>query len=291
MLKETFTTMRVVDTAKTSAASPAVATLICVYRGDTAQAFAAALDSVLGQAGIGPGKNRIYLHVDGPVDEAIEQVAQTRPLHVVVRSPQSIGLAAGLNRLIDRLSDETYVFRMDSDDVSLAGRYARQIAFLDAHPDIDIVGGAITELSEDGRSRTVPYPQSSADCRSVLPYRNPLAHPTVCFRRSVFETGVRYPESAAYEDLALWFVCAARGMKFANLPDVLLTFSAGASFHRRRGALSRSLGELGDYFTGLRQLRAPAYFYALPVLRLLMRLAPVQLSKAAYAVRGRWWGR
>lgn len=267
-----------------------VATLICVYGGDDPDLFATALASVIGQTGIAPEDNRVYLHIDGPVGPDLEKVVANHAgaLRAVLRSDEGIGLAEGLNLLIDVLEDEQFVFRMDADDQSEPDRYVRQIAFLNDHPDVDIVGGAIRERLADGRTRVIHFPPSHEHCVRAFPYRSPLSHPTVCFRRSVFETGIRYPVSKRNQDIGLWFVCAERGIRFANMPEVVLQFTVNRDFWGRR-SFDKSVEELMIYWRGLRRLKSPPHHYLFPGLRFLMRIAPKPVSVIAYAARERWW--
>ena len=85
---------------------------------------------------------------------------------------------------------------MDADDIALPDRFEKQIAYLEAHPEVDMVGGAINEIDENGndRGKTTRYPCESDLCRAFFAKRNPVAHPTVMFRRSFFEkAGWEYP--------------------------------------------------------------------------------------------------
>ena len=42
---------------------------------------------------------------------------------------------------------------MDADDIALPDRFEKQIAYLEAHPEVDMVGGAINEIDENGNNR------------------------------------------------------------------------------------------------------------------------------------------
>ena len=68
------------------------------------------------------------------------------------------GVVASLNRALDLARGE-YVARMDADDVSLPSRFELQVAFLDTHPEVAVVGSAITLIDEEGSAiRDVDYP-------------------------------------------------------------------------------------------------------------------------------------
>lgn len=277
-----------------AAAPLAVATLICVYGRDDAAAFTAAIDSVLGQD-LPPGVvSRVYLGVDGPLPPPLAAaVAAIEPrLFLVHRQAANQGLARTLNALIDRLQGETFIFRMDADDVCLPQRYARQLAHLQAHPDIDILGTAITERDESsGRQRVVRFAAGPEEALARLHWRVPVAHPTVCLRARVLALAGGYPVAGTNEDVALWFRCASLGLRFDNLPEPLLVFRVAPDFWRRRG-LRKARSELMCYLRGIHQLHGwftPAY--AVPLLRFGLRLMPASVSQWAYGLPWRRGGR
>lgn len=262
-----------------------IATLMCVYAGDSPEHFRAALQSIFDQR-LRPGvESRIYLGVDGPVSAALEQaiLEQSDGLFVVLRSDVNRGLARTLNALIARLTDEEFVFRMDADDLSLPGRFQAQLDYLAAHPEIDILGTAITEVdATTGEERNVSFCVSPQDAARNIHRRVPVAHPTVCFRCGVLRAVRGYPVVGTNEDVALWFECLRLGFKFANLPQSLLRFRISGAFWKRRSC-EKAYSELMCYFRGIYSLHGactPKYVY--PVLRLLMRLAPTFVSKWAY---------
>lgn len=60
---------------------------------------------------------------------------------------------------------------MDSDDISVSERFADQLSFLKEHPSIDLVGGAINEIDENGnnRGKITNYPCLPEECRDYFP--------------------------------------------------------------------------------------------------------------------------
>jgi hypothetical protein len=263
----------------------AVATLICVYARDEPAAFCAAVRSVLDQDLPEGVVSRIYLGVDGPLSPALaEAVAALEPmLFLVHRSAQNQGLARMLNTLIARLQGEAFVFRMDADDLSLPQRYRSQLAHLLAHPDIDILGTAMTERDEaSGRTRVVRFAAGPAEALARMHWRVPVAHPTVCMRARVLALAGGYPVKGTNEDVAMWFLCASLGLRFDNLPEPLLLYRVAPDFWRRRG-LRKARSELACYLRGIFRLRGPFTLdYAVPVMRFGLRLMPTSVSRWAY---------
>jgi glycosyltransferase involved in cell wall biosynthesis len=240
-----------------------------VFERDDAPLVERALDSIRRQDYRG-GPVRLYLCVDGPLQPAtaavLEQEAGT--IHRIVRNAVNQGLARSLNRLIDELGDEAFVFRMDSDDFSHPHRISAQVAALEARPDVDILGGSIREVDrEGGVLRTVRYPADRDEIRR--------------FRRRAIARFGRYPEVKVNQDWALWFECLALGLELSNIGDVLVDMTVSEDFFRRRGA-GRALEEFRISCRGIRRLYGFSWRYAYPALRLAFRLLPQPVIRRAY---------
>lgn len=268
-----------------------LAVLLPVYRKDAPDYLENSLTSILNQTF---SDFRLMIGVDGPVgadlDEKLARVGE-EPRVEVVRFAENRGLACVLNDLLERAMREgfDYYARMDADDISLPHRFELQMAFLEAHPEIDVVGGAISEIDEKGcsRNKTVVYPAGPDECRRFFARRNPHAHPAVVFRRSFFEkTGHAYrPEYRQNQDTMLWFDGLMHGTRHANIPDVVLLFRMTDSlFKKRRNGWQFAKKQLADrkmINRGLRYgFRADLFAYAMFVLLVL----PPSLKKLAYRI-------
>ncbi|MDP2007011.1 MAG: glycosyltransferase, partial [Rubrivivax sp.] len=157
---------------------------------------------------------RIFLYCDGPLspplDAAIERHLVCAPgQDVVLRNEKPKGLATGLNCLIDRALQDTsirYLARMDSDDLSTPNRIASQVAFMESRPEVTVAGTWVIEFTTPGQSDFhKQLPSAPTEVAQFMLYRSPLAHPTVMFRRGVFERGHRYdPRRLIMQDYELW---------------------------------------------------------------------------------------
>ena len=257
-----------------------------VYRGDNQELFDRALRSIETQI-CDNVEVRIYLCVDGPVDDGLNTVieAHSASLYKLLRNPTNIGLAASLNRLIDLLEDEIFVFRMDSDDISRPNRLAIQIQAMRDRPDVDILGGAITEVNEQGETvKTLHFPINDTELRKFMAWRSPLAHPTVCFRRSAIERFKSYPDAPPVEDIALWFKCLKLGLKISNVSDILVDMTVSDAFFQRRGR-ARAFKEFQVWKKGIWETYGLSWRLIYPVLRLGVRLAPTPLIEFLYKSR------
>jgi hypothetical protein len=160
---------------------------------------------------------------DGPTKVAA--LAQIDPRVRLVREGRN-GFVASLNRGIELARGE-YIARMDADDASLPDRIARQVAFLDAHPDVGVVGGQILAVVE-GRTIVPPWwidtpTEHDAIVRSLV-QRNAIYHPTALLRRSeLIGVGGYRPAFTVVQDYDLWLRLAER-TRLANLPERVLRY-------------------------------------------------------------------
>ena len=76
---------------------------------------------------------------DGSTDETPLVLRKYLDRRMTLIRQENQGLAATLNRGIE-LSKGRYVARQDQDDASFPQRFAKQVAFLDQHPECGIVG-------------------------------------------------------------------------------------------------------------------------------------------------------
>lgn len=262
-----------------------VAVIMSVYVKESPELFARAVESILGQEvddGVGV---RVYLGVDGPVGHELDEMIKRYEdrLYKTVRFERNRGLAPVLNDLILELEDEEFVFRMDTDDVSYKNRFQRQLKFLAEHPGVDILGTSIVEVVEGLQSRRVVHfsRESERSARRYIARGVPVAHPTVCFRRSVFHKIGGYPIVRNNEDIALWFLCLRNGLKFENLREPLYEFTVNKDFLGRRG-FDKAFTEFVVYSKGIWLLHGFTVDYFFPLARFVLRLLPRYIQEIAY---------
>lgn len=229
-----------------------IGVLLPVYKNDREDFLHIAVESIVLQT---YSKYKLYIGVDGPVNDSVREYLKMLDVQQkikVVWFQENRGLACVLNDLIKVAKNDgcDYYARMDADDISDSRRFERQLAFLESHPDVDVVGGAINEIGEDGnaRGKRVVYPLTHEECRKFFRYRDCLAHPAVMFRPTYFEkvpNGYR-PEYRKNQDTMLWFDGFMNGCVFANLPDVVLNFRVINDFYKRRNGWKRAKQMLRD---------------------------------------------
>lgn len=157
--------------------------------------------------------------------KACQSVCAEDPRFIYLHPTERIGLPNSLNLAISQARGRV-IARFDSDDVCMSERLALQVAFLDAHPEISVVGGALNIISDEGRVVAHRrYPEDSVKIAKGMQLTTTIAHPTVMFRREAIEQYGGYnPDFRFAEDLDLWLRWMNAGLSFANLPQVLVHY-------------------------------------------------------------------
>lgn len=267
-----------------------VAVLMSIYKNDKPEYLTKSLMSILSQSFC---NFKYYIGIDGPIGEDLRYVLNSfsDKRIVIVENRENKGLASILNDLLILCHKEKYeyVARMDADDIAQLNRLEKQVAYLESHPEIDVLGGAINEIDELGndRRKIIRYPCEPDACYRFFAKRNPVAHPTVMFRRSFFEKiGWKYPTDYIYnEDTRLWHEGYKHGCVIANLPDVLLNFRMTDNMfkQRRKGCeLAKSQLELRKIIAKDLGYGTRAYLYA--YLMYLLMISPSWILKFAYKI-------
>ena len=121
-----------------------------------------------------------------------------------------------------RLAKADYVGVLDADDLAEPGRLERQVGFLERHPEVGVVGGALLLVTADGRPFYIAaYPVAPAEVHDALKSRSPLGHTCVLMRREVLEEVGGYRDSFPLaEDYDLWLRISERHA-LANVPDIV----------------------------------------------------------------------
>ena len=154
---------------------------------------------------------------------------------------KKVGLDKALNLGIQKCKYE-YIFRADGDDVNDINRFKIQLPYL--LKGFDLVGSNIDEYSEKGNFiATKKVPSSHAEISKMMPYRNPLNHMTVGFKKSsIIEVG-GYPEIYLKGDYGLWIKLKAFNKKIININMSLVKATTGLRMITDRGGLKYIISE------------------------------------------------
>jgi glycosyltransferase involved in cell wall biosynthesis len=217
--------------------SAEVAVLMASYNSE--KTLPAAVDSIL--ASTVPCD--LYL-IDDCSRIPVEQVIGQRPNLTIIRLPTNHGLAAALNVGLTHILPRNYkyVARMDADDVSHPHRFATQIAFLERHPDIALVGSGARFIDDRNGALVMYYvpPLKDEEIRKALYFNNCFVHPTWLWRaealKAVGPYSRDYPAAEDYEFMRRAIAQAV----VANVPDYLIDYrisTGGISVSKRQRQL------------------------------------------------------
>jgi len=180
----------------------------------------------------------------------------------VIKQPHR-GIIAALNTGLGACQAKI-IARMDSDDRSHPERFARQVAYLNAHPETDVlacqVAGFPAGQVRQGFKLYIDWQNSlltNEDIRREIFVESPLAHPSVAIRREWLERAGGYQEHGWAEDYDLWLRLYLSGASFAKIPEVLLEWRE----HQDRLTRRDSRYSVENF------LRAKAYYLAQGPLR------------------------
>ncbi|HSC92985.1 MAG TPA: glycosyltransferase [Gaiellaceae bacterium] len=222
-----------------SSPPPTVTVLLAVRDGEAY--VRVAVESVLRQT---VGDLELLVVDDCSQDRTPELLAAVAdPRLVVLRNEEHLGLAASLNRGLDRASAR-YVARLDADDVALPRRLERQLERMRAVDGLGVLGTAALDLDDVGRVGALQLPPAGAAAvRWHGLFTSPFLHPTVLLDRELLDRhGLRYdPGFDESEDYDLWMrlLAVAEGDNLGD-PLVLRRVHPAQASLRRRG-LQRGL--------------------------------------------------
>lgn len=194
-----------------------VSVLTPIYRTDE-RFLREAIESVLNQTF---GDFEFLLLDDCPEDsrEAVVRSYDDKRI-VYLRNDRNLGITASRNKLIDLAKGE-YLAIFDHDDICRPERFAKEVAYLDAHPECGVVSGW-TKPTCGGVNE---YPEADHAIKVAMMHGISMWHPASMVRKSVLTaTGARY--EAAYtpvEDYMLWMKLAPHTV-FHNLQEVMIDY-------------------------------------------------------------------
>lgn len=263
-----------------------ISVLMSVYKSEKAAFLDRALKSVWDDQTLKPAQ--IVLIEDGALGDDLYAVIDQYKDKLgdklcICQNETNIGLTKSLNVGLKHVTSEL-VARMDSDDISDAKRFERQVKFLEEHPDIDIVGGSLQEFDEEHECLNIRhYPQTPAEAKKYILKASPLAHPSVMMRYRMFKNGLKYDERyRTSQDIQLWFDAIMAGYQIGNIPEVTLYFRREGDVFKRRSK-AKAKNEFKIYMNGIYRMKGLftlAYRYA--IARYVFRNLPTWMVKKIY---------
>jgi glycosyltransferase involved in cell wall biosynthesis len=165
---------------------------------------------------------------DGSTDgtgEIVDRFAASDPRIKVVRNRHNKGMPITLLNEAIFLAQNELIARFDSDDVMVPIRLERQVAFMNAHPNVSVAGSYSHLIDSRGRiiGRTMPEVDADrARATGKSSFLVEMVHPTVMMRRAHFAAVGGYRPFPVLEDRDLWGRFVTRGYKLAVQEEFLL---------------------------------------------------------------------
>jgi glycosyltransferase involved in cell wall biosynthesis len=170
---------------------------------------------------------------DGSTDKTLAVAEQFGDFRIrIVDGRRNFGLPRRLNQAV-QLSSGRYFARMDGDDIAYPERLSKQVAFLDKHPEVDLLATAVSVFKDDGALlglRPVPV---SHKVICAHPWSGfPMPHPTWMGNLGWFRANPYRANAVRMEDKELLFRTYANST-FACLDEVLLGYrESSMSFNK-----------------------------------------------------------
>lgn len=204
---------------------------------------------------------------DGSTDGSAAIIASMQDDRIrYVKNEKNLGIANTRNKGLELARGE-YIAFIDSDDISAPERLEKQVAFMEANPEVGICGGWIQEIYPDGtliEGELRQYPAGDKEIREMMMWNCPIWNPSIMIRKSVIEAhGIRHnPQFISASDFDL-FVKIGKVSRMANLPEIMLFYrrhenqiTTKRTFEANRNASLLRIGlildEVKRYIPGIR---------------------------------------
>jgi glycosyltransferase involved in cell wall biosynthesis len=209
-------------TSAPSETPPVLSVVMPLYNGEAY--LGATLDGILTQSF---EDFELLIMDDGSTDGsvALAQDYASRDGRIQVFKRENRGIPKTVNELFSMICGR-FVTRSDADDISEPGRFALQLAHLDAHPDVVALGGQALYMDEEARPIFVPRLPLNHDRidEMNLGGRTAFVQSSVMMRADAVRKIGGYDEGYPFaQDLEMWLRLAEIG-QLENLEDVILRY-------------------------------------------------------------------
>ena len=171
---------------------------------------------------------------DGDVTEYLKNVSKLDSRIVLMGSDENRGLAFSLNTCIEKAKGK-YIARMDGDDISMPTRFAKQLEFMEAHPEYAWCGTNAELINGEGawgERVMVEEPQEKDFLRF-----SPFIHPSVMYRAEIFEHTDKYivsEETLRCEDYEIFMRLYSLGYRGYNIQEKLFKYREEKQSYKKR---------------------------------------------------------
>ena len=203
--------------------NPKISVIICTY--NRAHYIVQAIESVLRQDFT---DLEIIIIDDASNDntgEIVKKYSNQDPRIKYFLNEHNLGIAKNRNKGV-RLARGQYIAMLDSDDYWIGkDKLQKQFAFLEAWPEVGLIGTDISRVDENSLELGKDYFETvDSAIRKKILLRNQFAQSSILFRKDVFNNVGGYDESfSVAEDYDLW-LRMGKISKLANLKETATAY-------------------------------------------------------------------
>ncbi|MEX2411722.1 MAG: glycosyltransferase [Candidatus Paceibacterota bacterium] len=263
--------------------SPKLSTIISVYKNDDPEYFSEAVQSLLDQTLL---PDEILITVDGPVGKGIEKVLNSFAEYDVInihKLPENVGRGKARHIAITSAKFE-YIAMMDADDISKKDRFEKQMKKI-RDSDADIIGSYIEEFEKfPGDTKIIrKVPITHEQIMKFAKWKQPMNHVTILFKRQAYLGTGGYRGFRMLEDFELFHRMILSGMRFANIPEVLVYVRFAEENQSKRSGMRYFKEE----YQILKEMRKSGHMNSIQfmfsfLIRLITRIMPLGIANKFY---------
>lgn len=169
---------------------------------------------------------------DGSTDNSLsiaQSYAQKDSRIKVISDGKNKNLATRLNEL-PSLAQGLYLARMDADDIMHPARIERQLAVLETHPEIDVLGTNAYIINDENAVIGTRYPLTP---ENTLTRVKSFIHPTIIAKKQWFLENPYDTKALRMEDAELWYRTFSK-YHFVRLNEPLLFYrEVGNNYYKK----------------------------------------------------------
>lgn len=214
--------------------SPQISVLMPVYNAQ--QYLYDTITSILQQT---CGDFELLIIDDASTDDSMKIIKDFEDKRIkYYKNEHNLGISATRNKLMDLAQGEYWAI-IDNDDICLPERFAKQVKFLDENKDISVVGSWTELFCKDkpkgiwGSLKKIIRNLGWVWCQPSKPniynalHGCPVMHPSSMIRKAdLLKHNLRYDGTLTpAEDFDLWAEAMMKGLKLANLQEVLFKYN------------------------------------------------------------------
>ena len=219
---------------------PTVTVLMAVYNGE--KHIKPTIESILNQT----FKDFEFVIVnDASTDATVDLIESYKDSRIIIHhNKKNVGQTKSLNIGL-RLARGKYIARIDAGDVSLPVRLKKQVAYMEKHPEIAILGTSAFRYNDKGRLIDVVHMPDSLDhIIQRIFYASPVIHISAMMKReTILHFGGYDEDYDVLADYQLWSKLLQNNYRISNLREILVGYLVSPESLGAVNSLGRSVVE------------------------------------------------